>query len=218
MFNIEYLSYALKLIFTINCFTERNLNMNIKLFRLVNDLANKNIILDKIMIIFSTYIPYLFMTVLAAVLLLGLVKKDRNTRKIAVHTFIITVINLIISYVIGGIYYVNRPFVNNKVNLLIPHVEDASFPSDHATGTMSIAVGLGKDNKLLGTILTVLSLIVGFSRVYVGHHYPSDVIGAYMIVFVTNYMYSYVFKNKIDRLYDKIEGIILKKFKMNNLL
>lgn len=150
--------------------------MNMELFKMINNLANKNGILDGVMIFFSEYVPYIFMVAVAIVFILGMIKKNSNYRKAAVSTFLITIFNLVLSFIIGSIYYVDRPFVNNEVNLLFSHVQDASFPSDHATGTMSIAVGLEKYNKLLSRILKILSIIVGFSRVYVGHHYPMDVI------------------------------------------
>lgn len=106
----------------------------------------------------------------------------------------------------------DRPFVHNKVNLLFPHVTDASLPSDHATGTMSIALGIEKYNKLFSIILTILSIIVGFSRVYVGHHYPMDVIGAYVIVFVTSYIYNLKLRGKIEKLYEIVEKEIATRF------
>jgi undecaprenyl-diphosphatase len=170
--------------------------MDMELFRLINNLANRNAVLDKIIMFFSKDVPYIFMAILALVFILGVIKKNEEYRKISVNTFIITVINLILSFIIGSVYYVNRPFVHNKVNLLLPHTKDASFPSDHATGTMSIALGLGKYNKILGILMTILSIVVGFSRVYVGNHYPSDVIGAYIIVFMTSYLYNLLLKNK----------------------
>lgn len=189
--------------------------MNMEIFRLINNLANKNAAMDKMMIFFSKYVPYIFMGIIVLIFFQGVLKKNEEYRKVCVNTFIITVINLILSFIIGSIYYVDRPFVHNKVNLLIPHDANASFPSDHATGTMSIALGLGKYNKILGVIMTILSLIVGFSRVYVGNHYPADVIGAYIMVFITNYLYSLVLKNKVEELYIKIEKLLISKLKFD---
>jgi undecaprenyl-diphosphatase len=191
--------------------------MNMELFRLINNLANKNTVLDKIMIFFSKDVPYIFMAVIAIVFILGVTKKNCDYRKSAFNTFVITVINLILSFIIGGIYYVDRPFVHNKVNLLLPHATDASFPSDHATGTMSIALGLTKYNKLLGRILTVISIIVGFSRVYVGHHYPMDVIGAYIIVFGTSYLYNLKLRSKVENLYEVVEKKIATRLGLKSL-
>ncbi|WP_035283655.1 MULTISPECIES: phosphatase PAP2 family protein [unclassified Clostridium] len=191
--------------------------MNMELFRVINDLANKSAVLDKIMIFFSEDVPYIFMAIIAIVFILGMTKKNCSYRKVAVNTFIITVVNLILSFIIGGVYYVDRPFVHNKVNLLFPHVQDASFPSDHATGTMSIALGIKKYNKILSTILTITSIIVGFSRVYVGHHYPMDVIGAYIMVWTTSYIYNLKLRSKVDYLYEVIENKFAAKFELEKL-
>jgi len=191
--------------------------MNMELFRLINNLANKNTVLDGIMIFFSKYVPYIFMAVIAIVFVLGITKKNSDYRKVAVNTFVITVINLVLSFIIGGIYYVDRPFVNNKVNLLFTHTKDASFPSDHATGTMSIAFGLGKYNKLVSIILTILSVIVGFSRVYVGHHYPMDVIGAYVLVFTTSYIYNLKLRSKVENLYETVENKMATRLGLKSL-
>ena len=191
--------------------------MNMELFRLINNLANKNAVLDGIMISFSKYVPYIFMAVIAIVFVLGITKKNSDYRKAAVNTFVITVINLVLSFIIGGIYYVDRPFVNNKVNLLFTHTKDASFPSDHATGTMSIAFGLGKFNKSVSIILTILSVIVGFSRVYVGHHYPMDVIGAYVLVFTTSYIYNLKLRSKVENLYETVENKMATRLGLKSL-
>lgn len=197
--------------------------MNMEFFRLINNLANRNTVLDNIMIFFSKDVPYIFMAVLALMFILGVMKNNEVYRKASVNAFILTVINLFLSFIAGTIYYVDRPFVHNKVNLLMPHSADASFPSDHATGTMSIALGLGKYNKVIGIVMTILSIIVGFSRVYVGHHYPSDVISAYIIVFITSYLYSLILKNKVEILYSKIEKLLMSKLGLykntnNNIL
>ena len=192
--------------------------MNLYLFKLINGLATKNLLLDKVMVVFSKYVPYVFMLMIVIVFLLGVFKNKEDYREIAFSTFIFTLFNLILAYIIGGIYYVDRPFVHNKVNLLSPHVADASFPSDHATGTMSITLGLGKYSNLLRKILMVLSIIVGFSRIYVGHHYPSDVIGAYIMVLITNYLYNSMLRSKIGNIYEKIERFTIKKLVLIRVL
>ena len=189
--------------------------MNMEIFRLINNLENKNTFLDNAMLIFSEYMLYVFAGMIALVFILGVIKKDKKVRWVAINTFLLTVINIILAYFIGSIYYVDRPFVHNKVNLLYQHVEDASFPSDHATVTMSIALGINKYNKFLGIVLTILSIIVGFSRVYVGHHSPADVVGTYIIVFIMSYIYNAKLSNKINKIYDIIENMVATKLGIN---
>ena len=189
--------------------------MNMEIFRLINNLANKNTLLDNVMLIFSEYMIYIFAGIIALVFLLGVIRKDEKVRWVAINTALLTIINLILAYFIGGIYYVDRPFVHNKVNLLYQHAPDASFPSDHATVTMSIALGINKYDKVLGIVLTILSIIVGFSRVYVGHHSPADVVGTYIIVFIMSYIYNAKLSNKINKIYDKIENIVATKLGIN---
>jgi len=191
--------------------------MNMKLFKMINDLAYKNAILDKVMIFFSNDVPYIFMAVIVLIFILGIINNKKENRKIAVNTVVITAINLIINLMIRIIFHINRPFVDHNVNLLVSHDTASSFPSNHATGTMSIAVALNKYNKVLGLIMTILSIIVGFSRVYVGDHYPIDIIGSYIIVFITNYVYNLVLRNKIEELYMNIEKFILGKYEKNKL-
>lgn len=191
--------------------------MNLELFRTINNLAYHSEALDKIMVFFSEYVPYIYMAAIVIIFILGLKQKGIENRKIAVGTVVVTVINLIINAIIRSIFFVDRPFVNNKVNLLLPHDSASSFPSNHATGTMSIALGLTKYNMLLSFILSLISLVIGFSRIYVGHHYPMDVIGSYIIVCVVDHIYSLKLRSKIDNLYELIENKFIVKFKLQKL-
>lgn len=77
----------------------------------------------------------------------------------------------------------------------IPHV-----PSSHAIGIMTIALGINNKIKPCGIILILLSIIVAISRVYIGHHYPSDVIGGFAIAFIVNFMYTNFVDIKIRKI------------------
>ena len=160
------------------------MSWNLHLFYLINDLAYKSVFLDDIMIFLSKVVPYLYALTLLAVFVIGIKNRDSRTRRVAVSTGVFTVINLIVSSIIGLIYFEPRPFVTHHVNLLVPHKADASFPSDHVIGTFSIAVGLGRYSKVLRWILTIVSIFVEFTRVYVGNQYPKDFIGGLIVVLI----------------------------------
>jgi undecaprenyl-diphosphatase len=75
-----------------------------------------------------------------------------------------------------------RPFVAHPHSkLLIHHSTDPGFPSDHATGAFAMALGLWLYDRVIGSVALVLAAIVAFARVYVGVHYPSDVVAGALI-------------------------------------
>ena len=70
-----------------------------------------------------------------------------------------------------------RPFVAIPTALtLIHHSTDAGFPSDHATAAGAGAAALVFVSWQLGVLAWVIALLIAFSRVYVGVHYPQDVL------------------------------------------
>lgn len=185
--------------------------MNYRVFELINQLAYKNRMLDNIMIFSSKVLPYLMALLICAVFLHGVLRHDAGMRSNAAMTVLLIAINLTINFLIGCVVYVPRPFVSHKVNLLFSHVQDSSFPSDHATVTMSTAVGLMRVSRILGWVCVFFSLLVGFSRIYVGHHYPLDVFGSYLIVIITNVLFHRYLEKKISSFYLRVEKRALSK-------
>lgn len=76
-----------------------------------------------------------------------------------------------------------RPYAahSHHAHLLISRSHDPSFPSDHATGAVALAIGVWLYDRTVGTVLLVLAALLGFSRVYVGTHYPGDVAGGALL-------------------------------------
>ncbi|MEU0008573.1 phosphatase PAP2 family protein [Streptomyces sp. NPDC006314] len=75
-----------------------------------------------------------------------------------------------------------RPFVDHQgLDVLVSGKTDFSFVSDHATITMALGVGLFVANRRFGVAGIGLALLEGFCRVYMGVHYPTDVIGGFAL-------------------------------------
>ncbi|MER5935495.1 phosphatase PAP2 family protein [Streptomyces sp. NPDC002054] len=71
-----------------------------------------------------------------------------------------------------------RPFRQyGEVEVLTQGTTDFSFVSDHATLAMALGVGLFIAHRKLGFIGIGIALLEGFCRVYMGVHYPTDVVG-----------------------------------------
>lgn len=60
--------------------------------------------------------------------------------------------------------------------MFVARTTDFSFPSDHATMAGAVAVGLLLANRRWGIPAAVAAALMAFTRVYVGAHYPSDVL------------------------------------------
>jgi undecaprenyl-diphosphatase len=68
-----------------------------------------------------------------------------------------------------------RPSRGLSVAALIAEPDRFSFPSGHAAAAMSVALMYGVAFPVAGVVLLPLALVVGWSRVILGVHYPGDV-------------------------------------------
>jgi undecaprenyl-diphosphatase len=92
-------------------------------------------------------------------------------------------LGLLGNVIVSDLWFRDRPFVAHPgvVHLIVHHPADASFPSDHSAALAGIAVGLFAFVRWLGVVGIVWALAVGLARVYVGEHYPGDVLGGYAL-------------------------------------
>lgn len=77
-----------------------------------------------------------------------------------------------------------RPFVDlpeSSVHLLFYRPTDSSFPSNLAAVLFAIAIPIFFKNKTYGSVLLVIAVLASFGRVYIGIHYPFDVLGGAVI-------------------------------------
>jgi undecaprenyl-diphosphatase len=78
-----------------------------------------------------------------------------------------------------------RPAESGMRAALVAEPDRFSFPSGHATAAMSVALGYGVTFPLLALPLLLLALLVGFSRVRLGVHFPGDVLAGELIALTT---------------------------------
>ncbi|MGP4086279.1 phosphatase PAP2 family protein [Streptomyces sp. KR55] len=91
-------------------------------------------------------------------------------------------IAVLVNVPIRGFVERPRPFVNHEgLDVLVSGKTDFSFVSDHATITMAMGVGLFVAHRKFGLAGIGLALLEGFLRVYMGVHYPTDVIGGFAL-------------------------------------
>ena len=111
-----------------------------------------------------------------------------DTKKQILKAFIFTSIAILISQCISHVYYHPRPFVMEVGRTLIYHAPNGSFPSDHMLIFSSIAFSyLFSAQRKLGVFLLVMAWLVAWSRVYLGVHFPLDMLGAFLLAFALNF-------------------------------
>lgn len=168
--------------------------MNYNLFHAINQNAGHHPIVDGAMVFFTQYAFPIFALVLILMWILG----KEKYKYTVIYAAITAIIGLLINFVLGHIYNEPRPFVSHHVNVLVQHVKDSSFPSDHATGTISIALAvLWRKHRKIGFGMLLFAALTGISRVYVGNHYPFDVFGSIVVSLVSSilvYKFDHVFE------------------------
>ncbi|WP_017242362.1 phosphatase PAP2 family protein [Streptomyces sp. SS] len=89
---------------------------------------------------------------------------------------------LLVNIPIRGFVERPRPFRDHQgLEVLVDGKTDFSFVSDHATLAMALGVGLFVAHRGFGLAAIGLALAEGFARVYMGVHYPTDVIGGFAL-------------------------------------
>ena len=142
--------------------------------------------------------------------------REAARRKLNQTAVIVAAISLGISQAIVDIlnifFFRPRPFTLLPTHLLFYAPTDSSFPSNAATITFAIAFGVFFVNRKMGGILLGLAGLLALARVYVGVHYPSDVLGGAAIACLTAWVISAVVKNRhvwVRRLLDFLEQLQL---------
>ena len=111
-----------------------------------------------------------------------------DTKKQILKAFIFTSIAILISQCISHVYYHPRPFVMEVGRTLIFHAPNSSFPSDHMLIFSTIAFSyLFSAQRKLGGFLLIMAWLVAWSRVYLGVHFPLDMLGAFLLAFALNF-------------------------------
>ena len=151
--------------------------MDSRIFRWVNRLANRTGWAHGVFTAFAKYGIVLFAALLLVAYIDGRQHGDLRAVAGSIWAAGSALVALGIGQLIGGAINRARPYDAMKgVHVLVARTTDFSLPSDHATVAGAVALGLFLTNRRWGNIAVVLAVAMAFTRVYVGAHYPSDVL------------------------------------------
>lgn len=129
-----------------------------------------NSLLDQAMLIFAEYL-----VILVPLSLIYLWFTDRET---SAYTFYTTVLGIVISYAMGMMYFHKNPSATLETIVASNSLENA-FPSQHTSTVFATALPvLYREKKKIGGLLLTSAFLTGFARIYIGEHWPVDILGA----------------------------------------
>ncbi len=155
------------------------------LFHFFNQWAGQWICLDALAIFLAKYLGYFLIFILLAWLAWDfLFRKEKWPRTIKIIGLSLGAAlfsRFIIVEIIHWLYYRPRPFVAHQVHQLLEHSASGSFPSGHAAFFFALSAVIFLYYKKTGLFFFLASFLISLSRVFVGLHYPADILAGGLI-------------------------------------
>ncbi len=157
--------------------------MDIAITQWINSFAGQSALLDKIIIGITNFgVPVLVLVVVAQ----WWVGNHRvAARQVALKAGLSFLLGLGLAQIMLLFIHRMRPYDVGISHLLVPPTVDWSFPSDHAIASLSIVFAYALSGFRREAIwFFILAMFICFSRIFVGMHYASDILGGAAVALV----------------------------------
>jgi len=156
--------------------------MDYSLYKTINGLSGGSFA-DGLFKLLATDLPALLVALVALTFLIPWSRLRVERRSGAVLATAAAGLALLVNQPIAHLFDRARPYIAHPqaAHLLISRSPDPSFPSDHATGAFALAFGIWLYDRTLGSVFLLIAAVLAFSRVYVGAHYPGDVVAGALV-------------------------------------
>jgi undecaprenyl-diphosphatase len=173
--------------------------------------------LTQLMVLATDYgREYFWIPVVALMLLFG----KRRTKVLALELALLFIVGIVVGEALKVIVFRERPFeaLSNSIILRVATDPDSSFPSGHV---VIVSIGavfaiISFRRKAFAGLLALEAAVVCYSRVYVGAHYPTDVLAGIMIgaaiSFLGYYFLERYLKLRLERIIGFIERVVKTGF------
>jgi undecaprenyl-diphosphatase len=153
--------------------------VNYHLFELLNHAAGRVDSLDDVMEFLASRLIYPVFAVAAALVVVSLYRRQlRPVLRFGTTLAVAFALATLLAQASREV----RPFQTHQVHQLIPHGPGVSMPSDHATAAFAVAFGVALFlHRGWGIVLMVGALAIGIARIWVGVHYPGDIIAGAVV-------------------------------------
>lgn len=153
-----------------------------------NGLAGSNKSVDLMMDLIARYGHWAFV-IYGLILWFAPGKNKGARRESCLMAFFSICLCSVISLIIGKIWKRKRPFAEDPaITNFTDHKANASFPSNHTMNGAAVAFQLLRDGMPGSKIMVVLAVVLAFSRLFAGIHYPTDLLGGISIAGAMHYV------------------------------
>jgi undecaprenyl-diphosphatase len=170
------------------------------IFGAINGLANHSTVIDLIGIFFAVYLPYFLVLLLVSFLFWPKKDKIKNRVMILLSMAAALIAIFVVKNIILFFYDCPRPYMElASVHKLISvsAVENLqSFPSGHTIFFFALSAVIYSFNKKLGIFFLAFSTLMGIARIFVGVHWPSDILAGAILGIITGVI--------IDKFYTRV--------------
>ena len=85
----------------------------------------------------------------------------------------------------GGLKWITQ---RERPEPMMDHRSNTSFPSQHASGAAAVAVLIARRHPRLAWFAWILAILMGLSRIYLGRHFPSDVLTGFLLGAISSWL------------------------------
>lgn len=117
-------------------------------------------------------------------------------------------LGLLLNQLLAKIWDRPRPFATHpSAHVWGSRSHDPSFPSDHASAAFGIAFAVFFFDRLVGSVFLAAAVVIGAGRVFIGEHYPLDVVAGCLVGLAAALLVTKVAKPAIEWLVRLVERV-----------
>ncbi len=135
------------------------------------------------------------------------IRSKKNERFIGPLALVLLALTATINqFLLKPVFQRERPLQKiEPITIVYDLLSDYSFPSGHAASVMAFTVPffIFSKNRKVKYSLAILVLLVGHNRIYMGHHYPLDVLAGYVLGGIVSSIGCYLWRNLIAQILRK---------------